>query len=183
MALDGDAMTHEMFENRAFRDGGAYGEHRAYGAKGANPVPEQRSHHTQWSADEHADVGNWAWVLGGVLVFDFAWHTVIQREAASMASRETGGVGETRRHKTGKKRRSTRAPSRPPTTPSRAFTGICTGAGRATSRATGSRTRARPLYTGATTRLPKQGRAGPRLNVIRQSPTSVQEEGPRSSTR
>ena len=34
MALDGDAMTHEMFENRAFRDGGAYGEHRAYGAKG-----------------------------------------------------------------------------------------------------------------------------------------------------
>ena len=48
-------MTHEMFENRAFRDGGAYGEHRAYGAKGANPVPEQRSHHTQWSLDEHAD--------------------------------------------------------------------------------------------------------------------------------
>ena len=64
MALDGDAMTHEMFEIRAFRDGGAYGEHRAYGAKGANPVPEQLSHHTQWSADEHADVGNWAWVDG-----------------------------------------------------------------------------------------------------------------------
>ena len=68
MALDGDAMTHEIFENRAFRDGGAYGEHRAYGAKGSNPVPEQLSHHTQWSADEHADVGNWAWVLRGVLL-------------------------------------------------------------------------------------------------------------------
>ena len=67
MALDGDAMTHEMFENRAFRDGGAYGEHRAYGAKGANPVPEQLSHHTQWSADEHADVGNWAWVDEGAV--------------------------------------------------------------------------------------------------------------------
>ena len=66
--LEDASMTHELFENRAFRDGGAYGEHRAYGAKGANPVPEQRSHHTQWSLDEHADVGNWAWVLRGVLL-------------------------------------------------------------------------------------------------------------------
>ena len=92
MALDGDAMTHEMFENRAFRDGGAYGEHRAYGAKGSNPVPEQRSHHTQWSLDEHADAGNWAWALGGVLVFDFARHTIVPREAASMAWMRTSKV-------------------------------------------------------------------------------------------
>ena len=128
MALEDASMTHELFENRAFRDGGAYGEHRAYGAKGAHPVPEQRSHHTQWSLDEHADEGNWAWVLGGVLFFNFARHTIVPREAASMVWREADGVGETQ-----KKHRSTRAPSRPPTTASRASTGICTGAGRATS--------------------------------------------------
>ena len=84
MALEDASMTHELFENRAFRDGGAYGEHRAYGAKGAHPVPEQKSHHTQWSLDEHADEGNWAWVLGGVLPSTLRG-MIVQRDAASMA--------------------------------------------------------------------------------------------------
>ena len=56
MALDEDAMTHEMFENRAFRDGGAYGLHRAYAARGAHPVPVQRH--------DDVDVGA-GLVLGG----------------------------------------------------------------------------------------------------------------------
>ena len=139
MALEDASMTHELFENRAFRDGGAYGEHRAYGAKGAHPVPEQRSHHTQWSLDEHADAGNWAWVLGGVLPSTSRgtrssreklrrWREIGQRGATRRWLRERPMASEKK-----KTHRSTRAPCRRPTTASRASTGICTGAGRATS--------------------------------------------------
>ena len=95
-----------------------------------------------------------------------------------MASREANGVGETHRHKT---HRSTRAPCRPPTTASRASTGIYIGAGRATSPDIDWRTLVLQHYIEATTRRPKLGRAGRRRTVPLQSPTSVQEEGPRSS--
>ena len=123
MALDGYAMTHEMFENRAFRDGGAYGE--------SSRASHTRSEGARGRGQSGAGAAQ-------------SSHAVVGGRARGTAA--TTGPG------------STRAPSRPPTTRSRAFTGICTGAGRATSRATGSRTHVRPLYTAATTRLPKHAR-------------------------